>query len=55
MLEIILLMSLANPTNPGAQQAQFQPCVWPNKCERPAVAQFQPCVWPNRCEKPHIG
>lgn len=33
--------------------AQFQPCVWPNTCAKPAaapvLAQFQPCVWPNRC------
>ncbi len=48
MLELILLMGLsARP----AQLAQIQPCVWPNRCEKPQLVQIQPCVWPNRCEK----
>ena len=48
-----LLMALANFGNAAAQ---YEICVWPNKCAKaPSVqtetltAQFQPCVWPNPC------
>lgn len=54
MIELILLVTLT-PVNPiSTQTAQFQPCVWPNKCAVAApvqTAQFQPCVWPNKCAK----
>lgn len=55
MLEMILLFLTLNPLKPVTTTAQFQPCVWPNKCAKPAaiqVVQFQPCVWPNKCAKP---
>lgn len=56
MLDMILFLMLSlSPMTPAASVAQFQPCVWPNKCAKPAavsVAQFQPCVWPNKCAKP---
>lgn len=44
---INILMLLVFP-----QSAQFQPCVWPNKCEVQIIESvpFEPCVWPNRCE-----
>ena len=49
MFSMILTVAMMN-VQPAQQTAQFQPCVWPNKCvETPAVAQIQPCVWPNRC------
>lgn len=55
MIELILMVTL-NPVNPlSSRTAQFQPCVWPNKCavEAPVqTAQFQTCVWPNKCAKP---
>lgn len=51
MFEMILMMTLT--AQPQTEIAQFQPCVWPNKCSKQveAVAQFQPCVWPNKCAK----
>ena len=50
MLSLLLTVSMLNAAPVPAQTAQFQPCVWPNRCvQTPAVAQFQPCVWPNRC------
>lgn len=53
MIQMILMASLMqiNPAPRRNQTAQFQPCVWPNKCVQQTVAQFQPCVWPNKCAK----
>ncbi len=57
MLNLILTLAMST-FHPAAMTAQFQPCVWPNKCaETPAAApvqtaQFQPCVWPNKCAAP---
>ena len=48
MLSLILTVTMMN-VKPAPQTAQFQPCVWPNKCVSAPVAQFQPCVWPTRC------
>ena len=48
MLSLILTVAMMKPAA-AAQTAQFQPCVWPNRCVEQTVAQFQPCVWPNRC------
>jgi len=48
MLSLILTTLMMN-AKPAPQTAQFQPCVWPNRCVETPVAQFQPCVWPNRC------
>lgn len=52
MFELILMTAMTFAPAPQ-QTAQFQTCVWPNKCgkavETPVVAQFQPCVWPNKC------
>lgn len=49
MFELILMTAMA--AQPKMEVAQFQPCVWPNKCAKQVeqVAQFQPCVWPNKC------
>lgn len=52
MLTLILTLSMLNAKPAPQQTAQFQPCVWPNKCVTEPVAQFQPCVWPNRCMEP---
>ncbi len=52
MLDLILTLSLAAANHAPSSTAQFQPCVWPNKCavEAPVqTAQFRPCVWPNKC------
>jgi len=48
MIQLLLMVTLMTPT-PASTTAQFQPCVWPNRCATETVAQFQPCVWPNRC------
>ncbi|OGS01096.1 MAG: hypothetical protein A2V88_09055 [Elusimicrobia bacterium RBG_16_66_12] len=48
MIQLILMATMMTQT-PAPATAQFQPCVWPNRCATRTVAQFQPCVWPNRC------
>ena len=49
MIEFLLLMTLT-PLNPAPAVAQFQPCVWPNKCAAgQAVAQVEICLYPNKC------
>ena len=48
MLDLLLFMTLGGPL--VRPTAQIQPCVWPNRCEKPALVQVQPCVWPNKCE-----
>lgn len=52
MIEAILL-GVLSAMPPAQTQAQFRPCVWPNRCavEAVEVAQFRPCVWPNRCSR----
>ena len=52
MFELILMASLIQ-TSPVPQTAQFQPCVWPNKCNKQIEAVLRPiqtCVWPNVCK-----
>ena len=51
MFELILMTAMV--AQPKMETAQFQPCVWPNKCAKQVeqVAQFKPCVWPNKCSK----
>lgn len=48
-LLMIIQMSQAMPV----LTAEVKPCVWPNKCAKPApaVVQYQPCVWPRKCAK----
>ena len=48
MFSLILTVAMM-PVQSAPKTAQFQPCVWPNKCVETPVAQFQPCVWPNKC------
>lgn len=48
MMTLILATMLTAAPKP-ATTAQFQPCVWPNRCAAAEVAQFRPCVWPNIC------
>ena len=47
MFTLILTVSMMS-AKPAPQTAQFQPCVWPNKCMQP-VAQFETCVYPKKC------
>ena len=51
MFSLMLTVAMMSVKPVTTQVAQFQPCVWPNKCvqQAPSVAQFQPCVWPNKC------
>lgn len=43
---IAVFLNIATPTT----IAQFQPCVWPNRCAKTEIViKFEPCVWPNRC------
>lgn len=48
MIQLLLMATMLTQT-PAPATAQFQTCVWPNRCATETVAQFQPCVWPNRC------
>ncbi|MBI3289344.1 MAG: hypothetical protein HYZ74_07480 [Elusimicrobia bacterium] len=49
MINLILTLSLFNAQPAATQTAQFQPCVWPNRCASVAALPVMPCVWPNRC------
>lgn len=62
MIKLIALV--ASMFHPAPRVAQFQPCVWPNRCASVAiigpcgpghvcaqVAQFETCVWPKTCSK----
>ena len=48
MISLILTVSMMS-AKPAPQTAQFQPCVWPNKCVTAPVAQFETCVYPKKC------
>ena len=48
MMTLILATMLTTAPRP-VTTAQFQPCVWPNRCASVAEVQFKPCVWPNIC------
>ena len=54
MITLILATMMAAPVQTN-QVAQFQPCVWPNRCATspaPVVAAsgpFTTCQWPNKC------
>lgn len=48
MMTLILATLLSAAPAPTAT-AQFQPCVWPNRCSTVAAAQVQTCVWPHTC------
>jgi hypothetical protein len=48
MMTLILATMLTAAPRP-VTTAQFQPCVWPNRCASVAEVQFKPCVWPNVC------
>ena len=50
MIQFLLLMTLT-PLNPTpAPTAQFQPCVWPNKCAaEQTTAQVEICLYPRKC------
>ncbi|MBI3564701.1 MAG: hypothetical protein HY079_05850 [Elusimicrobia bacterium] len=52
MFTLILTVAMTQTAPAPKPVAQFQPCVWPNKCVSQPVAQFQPCVWPNKCAAP---
>jgi hypothetical protein len=52
MFTLILTLSMIHPAPAATQTAQFQPCVWPNKCVSAPVAQFTTCKWPNKCVTP---
>ena len=52
MFTLILTVAMTQAAPAVPATAQFQPCVWPNKCVSAPVAQFQPCVWPNKCVEP---
>ena len=48
MISLILTVSMMS-AKPAPQTAQFQPCVWPNKCMTAPVARFETCVYPKKC------
>ena len=48
MFTLILTVAMTQAA-PAAPVAQFQSCVWPNKCVSAPVAQVQTCVWPHVC------
>lgn len=51
MIQLILMLSLTSAQPAPKQTAQFQPCVWPNKCAEIVVpvAQVGPCTPPRVC------
>jgi hypothetical protein len=49
MLTLILTVAMTQAAPAVKPVAQFQPCVWPNKCVSAPVAQVQTCVWPHVC------
>ena len=51
MFTLILTVAMTQAA-PAAPVAQFQSCVWPNKCATAPVAQVQTCVWPHVCVEP---
>lgn len=55
MIELILMLSLANATSAPTAVAKVKPCVFPNTCGgKPPAVQFvkvRPCVFPNTCGK----
>lgn len=54
MFELMMILQLMQVQ--PVMTAQVQPCVWPRKCEAPAVAQIHTCQWPNKCaENPIVA
>ncbi|HAH06783.1 MAG TPA: hypothetical protein DCM05_09705 [Elusimicrobia bacterium] len=53
MIELILMLSLANATSAPTATAKVKPCVFPNTCGAQAVelVKVRPCVFPNTCGK----
>lgn len=53
MIQLLLMATMMAQTQTPARAtqavAQFQPCVWPNRCATEAAVPVQPCVWPNTC------
>ncbi len=55
MMTLILATFLTAPATQPVQTAQFQPCVWPNRCatsSAPVIIAATPvttCQWPNTC------